>query len=93
MIKLYREKGSPQADAIEAEFRESLLGYDRVVITATDAVERFGPDHSLPIITDNEKVVSGDALPAYVSELQTLMRNWLLLSGGTCYVDDKGNGC
>jgi hypothetical protein len=93
MIKLYREQSSPQADSIEAEFHESLLGYDRVILTPRDVAEQFGHEHSLPILTDNEKVVSGEALPAYVSELQTLMRNWLLLSGGTCYVDDKGNGC
>jgi hypothetical protein len=34
MIKLFREVHSAQADIIEAEFRDMVLGYDRVVIEA-----------------------------------------------------------
>ena len=93
MIKLYRELASPQADAIEAEFQDALLGYYSVTLTPQEAAERFGVKHSLPFIADNEKIVSGDALPAYVNELRDLMRSWLLRSGGTCYVDDDGKGC
>ena len=32
MIKLYREEKSQLADTIEAEFREMVLGYDRVIV-------------------------------------------------------------
>lgn len=35
-IKLYRKENSPQVDGIEAEFREMVLGYDRVVIDVDD---------------------------------------------------------
>ena len=34
MIKLYREEASAEADTIEAEFREMVLGYDKVVVDA-----------------------------------------------------------
>ena len=37
MIKLYREENSPQADAIEAEFKELVMGYDRVVVEPQQA--------------------------------------------------------
>ena len=42
MIKLYRERNSSQADTIEAEFREMVLGYDRVVVNEKEAAQLFG---------------------------------------------------
>jgi len=45
MIVLYREVKSPEADAIEAEFREMVLGYDRVVAEPAQAHEMFGDGH------------------------------------------------
>jgi hypothetical protein len=37
MIILYREEKSPSADVIEAEFRELVMGYDRVVVDPAQA--------------------------------------------------------
>ncbi len=48
MIKLYREEDSPQADALEAEFREMVLGYDRVVVSADEVVQLFGGKQDCP---------------------------------------------
>ena len=39
MIKLFRKENSSQANAIEAEFQDSLLAYDRVVIDENEAKE------------------------------------------------------
>lgn len=93
MIKIYREKESPQADRIEAEFQDILLGYEREVLTPEEAARRFGTVDSLPVITNNEKVVSGDAIPGYVKELQELMRDWQAFQGDWCYVNDLGDVC
>ena len=93
MIKLYREQTSPQADAIEAEFQDLILGYDRVVMDSDEGIARFGKEHSLPVITNNERVVSGDAIPAYIKELQNLMREWQAFQGDSCYVNDDGETC
>jgi len=93
MVKLYREQVSPQADAIEAEFRDMILGYDREVLTPAEASERFGEQYLLPIITNNEKVVRGAEIPAYVKELQALMRDWQAFQGDWCYVNDMGENC
>lgn len=93
MIKLYREEVSPQADAIEAEFRDAILGYDREVLTPAEFRERFGDEHSLPVITNNERIVSGDEITGYVRELQNLMREWQAFQGDWCYVNDKGDVC
>ncbi len=88
MIKLYREANSVQADTIEAEFREMVLGYDRVVIEPAEARELFGAGHSLPVITNNEFVVSGEAVKPYLKELEKFMRDWQLFQGDYCYVDE-----
>ena len=93
MIKLFRKEESPQADAIEAEFHDMLLGYDRVVIPETDAKQTFGAQASLPVITNNERVVSGEKIPAYLKELRQLMRDWQAYQGDSCYVNDKGENC
>ena len=93
MIKLYREEKSPKADEIEAEFRELILGYDREIITPGEALERFGDEHPLPVLTNNDRVVSGEAIPGYIKELQTLMEEWQAFQGDSCYVNDKGQTC
>jgi hypothetical protein len=53
----------------------------------------FGPQISLPVITNNEKIVSGEGIPAYIKELGTLMRDWQRFQGDSCYVDDNGESC
>lgn len=93
MIKLYREENSASADAIEAEFRELVLGYDRVVIEADAAAPLFGADTALPVITNNERIISGEAIPDYLKELTRLMHDWQLFQGDSCYVDEDGETC
>ena len=93
MIKLYREEKSAQADTIEAEFRELVLGYDRVVIDPREDMHLFGADITLPVLTDNERTVSGVQIPAYIRELTQLMRQWQLFQGDYCYADDEGKTC
>ena len=89
MIKLYREEESPQADMIEAEFREMVLGYDLVSIEALRARELFGTDHPLPVITDNELMVSGEAIQPYLKELGKFTHDWQLFQGSCCHIDDE----
>jgi len=90
MIVLYREEKSPSADAIEAEFRELVLGYDRVVVDSAQAAKLFDEMHVLPVIKNNERVVSGDDVPAYLKELTKLMHDWQLFQNHCCSVDDGG---
>ncbi len=88
MIKLFREAASPPADRIEAEFRDVVLGYERIVVTPQEAANLFGAETTLPVLTNNERVVSGEALPAYVKELRQLMHSWQLFQNNTCCVLD-----
>lgn len=93
MIKLYREETSPQADTIEAEFREMVLGYDRMVVEADEAAQLFGAETPLPVITNNERIVSGEQIRPYIKELGKLWHDWQLFQGDYCYVDDDGETC
>jgi hypothetical protein len=45
------------------------------------------------VITNNEKIVSGNDIPAYVNELKRLMRDWQSFQGDYCYVDEDGKVC
>ncbi len=89
MIKLYREEKSQAADEIEAEFKELVLGYDRVVVDAATAEAQFS-GRALPIITNNERIVSGDEIRPYIEELTQLTQEWRLFQGDFCYVGDDG---
>ena len=90
MIKLYREETSAQADVIEAEFRDLVLGYDRVVVDPKEAQNQFGEGVSLPVLTDNARIVSGDQIPAYVKELTQFVHSWRRFQSDCCYIDDDG---
>ncbi len=89
MLKLYREENSPLADTIEAEFKEIVLGYARVIVDAAQAKELFD-EHSLPVIENNERVVSGADIRPYIEELKKMMRDWQSFQGDSCYVDEDG---
>jgi hypothetical protein len=93
MIKLYREEISSDADRIEAEFREMILGYECEIITPAEILQRFGVEYSLPTITNNEIIVSGDSIPEYVEELRDLMKGWQAFQGDWCYLNEDGNAC
>ena len=91
MIKLYREPNSAQADALEAEFRERVLAYERVVMDEGELKRMFGGDVSAPVLTDNARVVAGqEMLAAYLIELKTFVCDWQLFQNNCCYVDDDG---
>lgn len=82
MIQIFRESVSPRADAIEAEFRQLVLGYERVVVAAREAAKVLGAEHSLPAIKDGENVVSGeDEIDAYLKELEQFVRDWRKFEG------------
>jgi hypothetical protein len=93
MVKLYREKVSPQADTIEVELQDMTFGYDCEIVDPASAAQKFGPDHSLPVITNDEKVVSGQAIPSYLIELRILIEDWRAFQGDSCYVNENGETC
>lgn len=94
MLKLYREDKSPAADIVEAELKDILLAYDRVIMRADAAREKFGAEHSLPVLTDNERLVSGpQELADYLQALRSFMRDWQTFQGDSCYVDEDGQNC
>ena len=51
-----------------------VLGYDQVVESST--AEEMFKGRSLPVITNNERVVSGEDIKPYLKELEKLMHDW-----------------
>ena len=94
MIEVYREAESEQGDWVEAELRDMVLGYERVITTSEDARRALGLQRSLPAIKNSERIASGkDELIAYLKELEGLAHEWRAFQGDWCYVDDQGEGC
>ena len=94
MIEVFREEESAQADWIETELREMVLGYERVLTTPEEARTRLGPQHSLPAIKNGDRVASGkEDLMLYLKELEGLAHQWRAFQGDWCYVEDQGDIC
>lgn len=94
MIEVFREAESAQGDWVEAELRDILLGYERVITTPEAARQALGPEHSLPAIKNNERIASGkEGLMAYLKELEVFANEWRAFQGDWCYVDDQGDVC
>jgi hypothetical protein len=94
MIEVFREEESKQADWVEAELQEMVLGYERVITTPEEARNTLGSQHSLPAIKNGEQIASGkEGLMVYLKELEGLARQWRAFQGDWCYVDDQGDVC
>lgn len=89
MIKLYREENSLQADAIEAEFKDMVLSYERVTVEPVQAQSLFG-EAPLPVITNNDLVISGEEIKPYLKALEKYMYHWQTFQGDACYVGEDG---
>ncbi len=93
MIELFRESESAEADWVEAELREMVVGYARRVTTPQESALTFG-DLPLPILQDADKLASGrDGLTQFLRELETFAEAWRLFQGDSCYVRDDGSHC
>ena len=94
MLEVFREEESAQGDWIEAELREMVLGYERVVTTPEKARHVLGPQHSLPAIKNDDRIASGKGeLMVYLKELEGLAREWRAFQGDWCYIDNQGEVC
>lgn len=94
MLEVFREEISPEGDWVEAELREMVVAYDRVILTPTEAVERFGETVSLPILRDGARMASGEAtLKQFLRDFEKFAAQWRLFQGDFCYVDEEGETC
>lgn len=88
MIEIIREADSSQADWVEAELRELVVGYERIVTTPQAARRDLGLDQPLPLLRDGGRLVGEeDELHAYLEELAGFVHDWNTYQGDACYVD------
>lgn len=94
MLEVFREEISPEGDWVEAELREMVVGYDRVILTPAEAAQRFGETVSLPVLRDGERVASGrEALTKFLRDFEKFAAQWRMFQGDFCYVDEDGETC
>ncbi len=94
MLEIYREEQSPEADWVEVELREMVVGYDRVILTPAEAAQHFGETVSLPVLRDGERMAFGRvALTKFLREFEKFATQWRMFQGDFCYVDDEGETC
>lgn len=94
MLEVFREEISPEADWVEAELRENVLGFERVILTPAEAAQWFGDTISLPVLRDGERIASGrEALMIFLQDLEKFAAQWRRFEGDWCYVDEDGETC
>ncbi len=94
MIELYRQEADSEGDWVEAELHAMVVGYQRVVLSPRQAVERFGPQVRLPVLVNGERTVSGrDSLLVFLRELEKFAEDWYLYQGDACYIREDRNVC
>lgn len=85
MIEVIRAAESAEADWVEAELRELVLGYERVVVALGEV------DFPLPAIRQDGRLVSGrEGLLQALKELELMAEAWRRFQSDACYVDDEG---
>jgi hypothetical protein len=93
MIELFRENVSTEADWVEAELREMVVGYERIVTTPVEFAQRFGAP-GLPVLRDGERMASGrEELMQFLRDLEFFAAQWRMFEGDWCYVDEDGETC
>lgn len=94
MIELFRTEQSKTADWVEAEFRELVVGYRKILTTPQHAAELFGEQVALPVIRENGRLISGrDNLLDYLRDLEKLATEWRRFQSDACYIDEDGEVC
>ena len=93
MIELYREQTSPEADWVEAELKDMVLGYALHIITPAEMPEAL-KTATLPVLRDGEKMASGrDDLMTYLKELEKFAEEWRLFQSDSCYIREDRRNC
>jgi hypothetical protein len=94
MITLYRAEDTPDADWIEAELKDMVLGYEIVALPPGAACFPAEPSILLPVLVHDDRLISGrEAQIAYLVELRRLAERWRLFQGDFCYIDEDGEAC
>lgn len=93
MIELYRETDSPEADWVEAELKDMVVGYACQVVSPADLPPNM-TGLGLPILRDGEKLASGrNALMDFLIDLRKFVEQWRMFQSDSCYIHDDGQNC
>jgi hypothetical protein len=96
MITLYRVAQCNACDEVQETLRELVVAHKVVDIEKEDSTALPGglTDKDIPVITDGESLVSGEAeVQAYLAELTRDLEQWRKFQSDACYIDDKGKTC
>ena len=94
VLEIYREFTSPEADWIEADLKDAVVGYERHVLAASQAGEILGKPVELPVLRDGDRIASGrEEILAFLKDIHKLMEDWRKFQVDSCYIDDEGEAC
>lgn len=85
---------SPEADWIEAELKDLVVGYERRILGAAQVQQILGRAVDLPILRDGDRIASGrEEILAFLKDIHRLVEDWRRFQSDSCYVDEDGNTC
>ncbi len=92
-LTLYLDSAqADKVDWVEAELKDMLVGYERILINPNDVQAQFGQQVSLPVLQDGPRQASGQAeLSLFLKEFRNFAEQWRMFQSDSCYVSDDGN--
>ncbi len=89
MIELIRHADCPACEAVEAALQELVIAHRVVIVPAGQTDD----DLPLPALRDNDRLITGPEVAAYLRELEKFVADWRKFQGDACYIDDDGEVC
>ena len=85
MIVLYRQAKSAPGAALELALKDMVAAYE--VVEATPDALPAGITQ-LPAIVDGDRLIYGEAVPAYLAALERELAEWRKFQVDACYCDE-----
>jgi len=94
MIEVFRQTESDEADWVEAELKEMVLGYQCVIIDEAKAASELGRSVTLPAVRQDGKIFYGrQDLLSFLRDLEQFAVDWRAFQSDACYLDKDGEVC
>ncbi len=94
MIEVYWQIESSEADWVEAELKQMVLGYRCVFTDEDEASSTLGKSVTPPVVRQDLKIVFGRwGLLVYLHELEQFAADWRAYQSDACYSDEEGEVC
>jgi len=86
-MTLYVIENSRVSSNVREALDATALAYETVVVPVQELYDRLPEGTEPPVLVDDEKVIQGDDIFAYIDQLKGFKADWLKYQSDACYSD------